>query len=167
MQSSTPVPHCLRDVCRTACSSFLCLCTLNVWSSQCLAQEHNYKTVVLLKHFKTSLIFHVLEFKPLLLLFLLNCAQCSSYCVRVHKEGTQPFLDQMQWPCFQPTHKSQCVSMCESVAASLCVSGSHVAPSDSAPLCQEIRTRGKPLAAPATGSTYQSSSVEVVELLCF
>lgn len=48
-------------------------------------------------------------------------------------------------------HKSQrvfvCLLMC--VAASHCVSGCHVALSDSALLCQEIRTQGKLLAAPA------------------
>lgn len=48
-------------------------------------------------------------------------------------------------------HESQRVSVCLllCVAVSHCVSGCHVALSNSALLCQEIRTQGKPLAAPA------------------
>lgn len=48
-------------------------------------------------------------------------------------------------------HKSPCECVCVSVCviASRCVSGCHVALSISALLCQEMRTQGKPLAAPA------------------
>lgn len=54
--------------------------------------------------------------------------------------------------CFWGTdHRSQRVSICVLVCVNVsrCASGCHVAPSDSALLCQEIRTQGKPLAVPA------------------
>lgn len=60
-------------------------------------------------------------------------------------------LSNLQKFFFGIDHTSQrvsiCVSMCVTVSRS--VSGCHVALSDSALLCQEIRTQGKPLAAPA------------------
>jgi len=51
------------------------------------------------------------------------------------------------WGIDHKTPASPCVCWCVTVPR--CVTGCHVAPSNPALLCQEIRTQGKPLAVPA------------------